>query len=124
MTATASRDEASRLPTGVRIGYGSGSVATGAFGTVPGLQSRIMQYAGQAPTLASGANIGAFNVGNALGAWAGGIGIAAGLGYTAPIWIGAGITVAALVVMGIAMATAKARSTASVSIAPELAHAN
>ena len=94
------------------------------FGTVPGLQSRIMQYAGQAPTLASGANIGAFNVGNALGAWAGGIGIAAGLGYTAPIWIGAGITVAALVVMGIAMATAKARSAASVSTAPELVHAN
>src|SRR3954468_10680542 len=25
------------LPRGVRIGYGSGSVATGAFGTVPGL---------------------------------------------------------------------------------------
>lgn len=29
--------EPSRLPRGVRIGYGSGSVATGAFGTVPGL---------------------------------------------------------------------------------------
>jgi glycoside/pentoside/hexuronide:cation symporter, GPH family len=29
--------EAGRLPLGVRIGYGSGSVATGAFGTVPGL---------------------------------------------------------------------------------------
>src|ERR1700742_754151 len=25
------------LPRGVRVGYGSGSVATGAFGTVPGL---------------------------------------------------------------------------------------
>ncbi|GAA2856219.1 MFS transporter [Microbacterium arabinogalactanolyticum] len=94
------------------------------FGTVPGLQSRIMQFAGQAPTLASGANIGAFNVGNALGAWAGGVGIAAGLGHTAPIWIGAGITAAALVVMGIAMATAKAGGTVSVSTSPELAHAN
>ena len=29
--------EAARLPLGTRIGYGSGSVATGAFGTVPGL---------------------------------------------------------------------------------------
>jgi DHA1 family inner membrane transport protein len=76
------------------------------FGTVPGLQSRIMQYAGDAPTLASGANIGAFNVGNALGAWAGGVGIAAGLGYTAPIWIGAAITAAAVVVMTIAAAVA------------------
>jgi DHA1 family inner membrane transport protein len=77
------------------------------FGTVPGLQSRIMIYAGQAPTLASGANIGAFNVGNAIGAWAGGVGIAAGLGYTSPIWIGAVITLAALVVMIIAAAAAR-----------------
>lgn len=77
------------------------------FGTVPGLQSRIMHYAGGAPTLASGANIGAFNVGNALGAWAGGVGIAAGLGYTAPIWIGAAITLAALIVMAFAAFAAK-----------------
>ncbi|MBO9627514.1 MAG: MFS transporter [Microbacterium sp.] len=77
------------------------------FGTVPGLQSRIMHYAGGAPTLASGANIGAFNVGNALGAWAGGIGIAAGLGYTSPIWIGAAITASALVVMAVATVTAR-----------------
>lgn len=77
------------------------------FGTVPGLQSRIMHYAGGAPTLASGANIGAFNVGNALGAWAGGLGIAAGLGYTSPIWIGAAITASALVVMVIAVITAR-----------------
>ncbi len=82
------------------------------FGTVPGLQSRIMNYAGAAPTLASGANIGAFNIGNALGAWAGGVGIAAGLGYTSPIWIGAIITAAALIVMVIAAALARRDSTA------------
>lgn len=86
------------------------------FGTVPGLQSRIMNYAGQAPTLASGANIGAFNVGNALGAWAGGVGIAAGLGYTSPIWIGATITASALVVMIIAAAAARAGSTRTVPV--------
>lgn len=73
------------------------------FGTVPALQSRIMHYAGGAPTLASGANIGAFNVGNALGAWAGGVGISAGLGYTSPIWIGAALTTSALGVMLIAV---------------------
>ncbi len=80
------------------------------FGTVPGLQSRIMHYAGGAPTLASGANIGAFNVGNALGAWAGGLGIAAGLGYASPIWIGAAITASALVIMVIAVVTARRSS--------------
>jgi DHA1 family inner membrane transport protein len=73
------------------------------FGTVPALQSRIMHYAGGAPTLASGANIGAFNVGNALGAWAGGVGISAGLGYTSPIWIGAALTTSALAVMLVAV---------------------
>ena len=35
------------------------------FATVPGLQMRIMQHAAGAPTMASGANIAAFNVGNA-----------------------------------------------------------
>lgn len=54
------------------------------FGAVPGLQARSMHYASHAPKLASSANIGAFNIGNALGAWAGGLAISAGLGYTAP----------------------------------------
>ena len=64
----------------------------GAFGfaTVPGLQMRVMKFAPAAPTMASATNIGAFNLGNALGAWLGGLGIAAGYGYTSSIWIGAG----------------------------------
>ncbi len=69
------------------------------FATVPGLQMRVMKFAASAPTLASGANIGAFNLGNALGAWLGGVTISLGLGYTSPVWAGAGITVAALLVM-------------------------
>lgn len=77
------------------------------FATVPGLQMRVMKYADGAPTLASGANIGAFNVGNALGAWMGGVTITAGLGYTSPIWAGAGITLLGLVVMAVAAAAAK-----------------
>ncbi|MFJ3959215.1 MFS transporter [Arthrobacter sp. NPDC090010] len=85
------------------------------FGTVPALQSRVMNHAGQAPTLASGANIAAFNAGNALGAWAGGLGIAAGLGYTSPIWIGAGITVLGLLVIVVASLDARRRVAGSVS---------
>lgn len=77
------------------------------FATVPGLQMRVMKYASSAPTLASGANIGAFNVGNALGAWMGGVTITAGLGYTSPIWAGAGITLLGLAVMVFAAAAAK-----------------
>ncbi|MFL0361305.1 MFS transporter [Curtobacterium flaccumfaciens] len=80
-------------------------VLMGAFGfaTVPALQTRVMQYADHAPTLASGANIAAFNLGNALGAWIGGLTIAAGLGYTSPIWAGSGITLAAVVLTLVAM---------------------
>ena len=80
-------------------------VLMGAFGfaTVPALQTRVMQYADHAPTLASGANIAAFNLGNALGAWIGGLTIAAGLGYTSPIWAGSGITLAAVALTLVAM---------------------
>lgn len=88
-------------------------VLMGAFGfaTVPALQTRVMQYADHAPTLASGANIAAFNLGNALGAWIGGLTIAAGLGYTSPIWAGAGITLAAVALTLVAMgAVRRARS--------------
>lgn len=73
------------------------------FGTVPGLQMRVMAYADRAPTLASGANIAAFNVGNALGAWVGGLTLAAGLGYTSPLWAGAGVTGLGLLVLLVAV---------------------
>lgn len=78
------------------------------FASVPGLQMRIMTYAGGAPTLASGANIAAFNVGNALGAWLGGMTIAAGLGYASTIWVGAALTALALVVLVVAESVSKA----------------
>ncbi|MFI8194160.1 MFS transporter [Streptomyces sp. NPDC085946] len=58
------------------------------FATVPPLQKWVLDQASAAPTLASAANIGAFNLGNALAAWLGGVVIAAGLGYTAPNWVG------------------------------------
>lgn len=86
------------------------------FATVPGLQMRVMKYASEAPTLASGANIGAFNAGNAFGAWIGGVTISAGLGYTSPIWAGAAITLAAVAVM--ALAARKANSRNGVELAP------
>ncbi|MFI8961627.1 MFS transporter [Streptomyces sp. NPDC053493] len=59
------------------------------FATVPPLQKRVLDQASAAPTLASAANIGAFNLGNALAAWLGGTVIGAGLGYTSPNWVGA-----------------------------------
>ncbi|MFJ5884988.1 MFS transporter [Kitasatospora cineracea] len=67
------------------------------FATVPPLQKRVLDQAHGAPTLASAVNIGAFNLGNALAAWLGGAVITAGLGYTAPNWVGALLAGSALV---------------------------
>ncbi|MFC1433693.1 MFS transporter [Streptacidiphilus sp. N1-3] len=68
------------------------------FATVPPLQKRVLDHASGAPTLASAVNIGAFNLGNALAAWLGGLVIAGGLGYTAPNWVGAAMAGSALVI--------------------------
>jgi DHA1 family inner membrane transport protein len=51
------------------------------FALVPPLQVRVMSAAVDAPNLASSVNIGAFNLGNAIGAALGGAVIASGLGY-------------------------------------------
>lgn len=72
------------------------------FATVPAMQMRIMRHAKEAQTLGSGANIAAFNVGNAFGAWIGGITIAVGLGYASPLWACSLVTAASLVVLVIA----------------------
>ncbi len=59
------------------------------FALVPPLQVRIMNAASDAPNLASAMNIGAFNLGNAIGAVLGGGVIASGLGYPAVAMAGA-----------------------------------
>jgi DHA1 family inner membrane transport protein len=68
------------------------------FATVPPLQKRVLDQASGAPTLASAVNIGAFNLGNALAAWLGGLVIAAGHDYTSTNWVGAALAGSALVV--------------------------
>ncbi|MDY7548614.1 MFS transporter [Glaciimonas sp. Gout2] len=68
-----------------------------AFAAVPGLQINVMIFGKAAPNLVATLNIGAFNVGNALGAWVGGMVIAHGLGLQAiPIAAGALALVAVL----------------------------
>jgi DHA1 family inner membrane transport protein len=55
------------------------------------LQVRVMEQAPHAPTLVSAALQSAFNTANSLGAYLGGVVIAAGLGYASPNWLGAGL---------------------------------
>ncbi|MFJ4631474.1 MFS transporter [Streptomyces sp. NPDC088847] len=71
------------------------------FATVPGMITRVTDAAGGVP-LAASANVSASNVGNAAGAWAGGLVISAGFGYAAPLFVGAGIVAVGLGVMGVA----------------------
>ncbi|GAA2869774.1 MFS transporter [Paenarthrobacter ilicis] len=66
------------------------------FAAVPGMQTRVLSFAHRAPTLASGVNISAFNLGNAIGAHLGGTTIAAGFGLASPIWVGAGLAIIAV----------------------------
>lgn len=69
-----------------------------AFATVAPLQLRVLEAAGSSGrTLASSLNIAAFNLGNALGAWAGGLTIDRGLGLSALPLVAAGITAVGLV---------------------------
>ncbi|MCK9918393.1 MFS transporter [Microbacteriaceae bacterium K1510] len=68
-----------------------------AFALVPPLQMRVVIEASRAPNLASTLNQGAFNLGNATGAWIGEVVLTAGLPYGQLPWIGTGLAVGALV---------------------------
>ena len=63
--------------------------------------SRPVVFSGVQPTSDS------LHLGNALGAFVGGLAITAGLGYTSPLWVGAVITAAAVVVMAFAAVDAR-----------------
>ena len=69
------------------------------FALVPPLQVRVMDAARDAPNLASAVNIGAFNLGNAIGAALGGAVIAGGLGYPAVALAGAGASALGLLMI-------------------------
>jgi DHA1 family inner membrane transport protein len=68
------------------------------FAVVPPLQMRVLEKASGAPSLASAFNIAAFNLGNAAGAWLGGITIDHGPGLGALPWVAALMTVGGLLV--------------------------
>ncbi|MFP6556811.1 MFS transporter [Paraburkholderia sp. B3] len=67
-----------------------------AFAIVPPLQILIVNRASEAPNLASTLNQGAFNLGNASGAWLGGVAISAGAPLTSLPWLGMAMAFTAL----------------------------
>jgi DHA1 family inner membrane transport protein len=65
------------------------------------LQMRLMETAGEAQMLGAALNHSALNLANALGAWLGGLVIAAGLGYRAPSVVGAGLAALGLLPLAV-----------------------
>jgi DHA1 family inner membrane transport protein len=63
------------------------------------LQTRLMDVSPAAPSLGAALCHSALNLGNASGAWLGGLVIAGGLGYLAPAWVGAALTLVGLLVV-------------------------
>lgn len=78
----------------IGLGGGLGSV----------LQTRLMDVAGDAQTLAAALHHSAFNVANALGPWLGGLSIAAGNGLVSTGWIGSALSLAGLSVFLLSLA--------------------
>lgn len=119
---------------GIIAGYGATLVilaALGLFGTRPGvlfpalfgvgaammaaiptIQVRLTRLAPEAVTLMGAMNLAALNVANALGAWAGGLTIGAGLGLLSTVWAGFAFTAAGLALF-LAVTTAPAPSRAA-----------
>lgn len=75
------------------------------------LQTRLMDVAGDAQTLAAALNHSAFNTANAIGPLLGGMAIAAGYGWTSTAWVGVGLSLGGFAIFLIAWLTGRARTT-------------
>lgn len=90
-----------------------GLIGAAAFATVAPLQMRVLDKAGPAGrNLASSLNIAAFNLGNAFGAWLGGVTIEHGPGLAAVTWVAALVPLASLVLAVISLRLDKRAQTA------------
>ena len=74
----------------------------------PALQTRLMDVAGNAQTLAAALNHSAFNIANALGAIFGGMAITAGYGYASMGYVGAATAVVGFAIFLVSLALDKA----------------
>ena len=71
--------------------------------SLPAITARLLDVAGDGKALASTLNHSALNVANALGAWLGGLVIAAGFGWTSPAAVGAVLSAGGLVVLAVSI---------------------
>ncbi|MET0431090.1 MAG: MFS transporter [Hyphomicrobium sp.] len=69
------------------------------------LQTRLMDVAEDAQTLAASLNHSAFNTANAIGPWLGGLAIAHGYGWSSTGWVGAALAAGGLLFWAVSVAT-------------------
>jgi DHA1 family inner membrane transport protein len=106
-----------RSPVAVTIFVGL--IGAAAFATVAPLQMRVLDKAGAAGrNLASSLNIAAFNLGNAFGAWLGGLTIDHGPGLAAVTWVAALVPLASLVLALISLRLDKRATSLPAATAP------
>lgn len=98
----------------------TGLLGAAAFATVSPLQLWVLQKASDAQSLASSLNIGAFNLGNAFGAWLGGAVISQGLGLSALPWVAALVPASAFAIALWALALQRRQATRPAPIARAL----
>lgn len=79
----------------------------------PAIQVRLMDVARGSQTIAAAVNHSSLNIGNGLGAYLGGVTIAAGLGYLSPIVVGIALTIAGLILAFVAFSVDRGRSNTS-----------
>ena len=82
----------------------------------PTIQARLMDVARDSQSIAAALNHSALNLGNWLGAFLGGLAIAGGLGYVAPIWIGLVLTIAGVLLALATFALDRARGRRGVTV--------
>ncbi|USQ95793.1 MFS transporter [Caulobacter sp. RL271] len=87
------------IPVVFLIGCGGGLGAV--------LQTRLMDVAGEAQTLAAALNHSAFNTANALGPWLGGLAIAAGYGWASTGWVGVALALGGFMIWIVAALDAR-----------------
>ncbi|MGX9720371.1 MFS transporter [Stenotrophomonas acidaminiphila] len=86
-------------------------IAVGTMGALAvALQTRLMDAAGEAQTLAAASNHAAFNTANALGPWLGGMAIGAGFGHASTGYVGAATAAVGLLLWVVAIGLDRRRA--------------
>ena len=86
-------------------------------GLGPILQVRLMDVAGEAQTMAAALHHAAFNIANALGPWLAGLAITAGMGWTAPGWVGLCLALGGILILCVAFKLERHRERSAFKVA-------